>query len=83
MYRIIISPQAQKEIKKIKKTYQDAINNAVKELREDPSSGKALGSDLNGRFSYKVGPYRIIYLINKKDKIINILTAGHRSIVYK
>ncbi len=83
MYQIIIAPQAQKELKVIKKSYGQSISLALQEIREDPGIGKPLIKEFSGKFSFKVGPYRIIYTINKKDKIIRILSAGHRATVYK
>lgn len=52
------------------------------ELKDDPLVGKPLTRELTGKFSLRVGTYRVIYKINRQDKIIYILTAGHRSTVY-
>ena len=82
MYRLIISPQAQKELKKIKKAYQLPIRLLIEEIREDPQLGKSLSRDLKGKFSYRLGVYRIIYKVNQKDGIINIISVGHRSKIY-
>ncbi len=82
MYRLIISPQARKELKKIKASSKTAIRLVLEEIREDPNLGKPLTKDLNKKFSYRVGVYRIIYKVNSKDKIVNILSAGHRATVY-
>lgn len=83
MYRLLIAPQAQRELKKIPKRYQHSIRLALRELKENPLVGKKLGRELTGKFSIKIGVYRIIYIINEKDKIISVPTAGHRSTVYK
>lgn len=82
MYKLIISPQVQKELKRIKKTHQIAINLVLQDIKETPLIGKPLTRELTGKFSYRVGVYRIIYKINKTDKVIYILTAGHRATVY-
>ena len=82
MFRIIILPKAQKQIKGIKKIYKQAIKLAIEEIKDDPFVGKLLSRELTGKFTYKVSVYRIIYKINKEDKIVNILSAGHRSTVY-
>lgn len=82
MYKLTISPQARKELKKVKKNYQISIRLILREIKEDPTTGKPLTRDFTGKFSYRVGVYRIIYRVNKKDKIIYILSAGHRSTVY-
>lgn len=83
MFEIRISSKAEKQIKQIKKIYQTAILSALTELRDDPFAGKPLSKDLTGRFSYKISSYRIIYKINNKDKIVNVLSAGHRATIYK
>lgn len=82
MYKLVIPPQAQKEIRRISPKHQRAIRLAVLELKEDPLLGKPLGRELSNKFSYRVGVYRIVYKINKKDEIITIITAGHRGKVY-
>ena len=83
MYNIIVSAQAKKEHKRISKSYQEPLIIAFDEIKENPLAGKPLTRELTGRFSYKVGMFRIIYKVNEKDKIVQVITAGHRAIVYK
>lgn len=83
MYRLIIAPQVQKELKVIKRFYSQPISLALQDIKENPYIGKPLGREFKGKFSYRVGLYRIIYIINEKDKIVNIISAGHRANVYK
>ncbi|MCJ7740779.1 type II toxin-antitoxin system RelE/ParE family toxin [Candidatus Microgenomates bacterium] len=82
MYRIIISPEAKNQLKQIKQIHQNALASIVETLKQDPYLGKPLGRELLGKYSYRIGVFRIIYKINKKDNVINIITAGHRSNVY-
>ena len=82
MFELRISKRAEKQIKKLKKEYRVEVINALTEIREDPLLGKPLDRDLNGRFSYRIRTYRIIYRINQKDKVVDILSAGHRDTVY-
>lgn len=83
MYLVIISPKARKRIKEMSKRHQKVIGEIVKELQEDSLlMGKPLSRNLTGKFSFKVGVYRIIYIINEKDRIVNFLSAGHRATVY-
>ncbi len=83
MYKLRISSKAEKEIKNTSHPHQKAIILALAEIKEEPFLGKPLTRKLTGRFSYRVGVYRIIYKVNKKDKTIDILTAGHRATVYE
>ena len=82
MYNLIISPKAQRELKKISMSHRLSIGRILEEVKEDPFLGKPLIRELTQRFSYRVGVYRIIYVVHKKDKVINVLTAGHRATIY-
>ena len=83
MYKIRVASRAEREIKKISHPHQKAIILAITEIEEEPFLGKPLVRELTGRFSFRVGVYRIIYKVNRKDKIIDILTVGHRATVYE
>ncbi len=83
MFEVRIFPKAERQIKQIKKIYQTPILSTLEELKENPFTGKALSRELTGKFSYKIDSYRIIYKVNKKDKVVEILSAGHRSTVYE
>lgn len=83
MFKLRISKRAEKQIKLLKKDFQVEIIEALSEISGDPLLGKPLDRDLNGRFSYRFRVYRIIYQVNHKDKIVNILSAGHRAKIYE
>jgi len=82
MFKVEITSGAKKELKRISRLHKQAIALAIEEIRDDPTIGKPLTRELTGRYSYRVGVYRIIYKINSEDKIVYILTAGHRAKVY-
>lgn len=82
MFKIKLTSKAKKELRKISKFHKQAIASTLEEIKVYPSLGKPLRRELYGKFSYRVGIYRIIYKINKLDKTILVITAGHRSIVY-
>lgn len=84
MYKLKITDQAKKQLKAISKVYQQhAIYAALEDIRSNPFSGKPLIRELFGKYTYKLGTYRLIYKINKKDRIVYIINVGHRSIIYK
>lgn len=82
MFTVKLTARAKRELKNISKRHKVAIASMVEELKDNPFVGKPLTRDLTGRFSLRVGVYRIIYTINKTDEIVNVITAGHRSVVY-
>jgi len=82
MYRIILSPLAKNQLKLLKQGHKEAIGLLIEDLKEYPLLGKPLRRDLAGKFSYRIGVYRVIYKVSSTDKIVFILSAGHRSVIY-
>lgn len=82
MFKLLISVRARKELKELKRLYQEAIIAALEEIKDEPLIGKPLTRELTGRFAYKVGSYRIIYKVNEQNRTVRVITAGHRSVVY-
>lgn len=84
MYKLDLSKKADRQLKSIiAKTNRDIVLSALREIKEDLFLHKPLINELSGRFTYKLGVYRIIYIVNEKDKVITVLTADHRSLVYQ
>ncbi len=83
MFKVKLTAKAKKELKQISKRHKLALGQIFDELKEYPQLGKPLGRGLNGRFSYRISVYRIIYKVSAKEEIVYILTAGHRGRIYK
>lgn len=82
MFKLIISPRAKNQLKKIRLLYKISLGSVIDDLKDEPLLGKPLGRELTGKYSYKVGVYRIIYRISQKDKTVQVISAGHCSTVY-
>lgn len=82
MHSIRLTAKAKRELKNLSKLDRLSIAEIIEELKEDPLMGKPLSRELIRKFSYRVGAYRVIYLVNQEDKNVTILSAGHRGIVY-
>lgn len=80
---VIFSKNATKQFNRLPKTEQSKIRKKLIILKEDPYSGKQLSGDLNGLFSFKAWPYRIIYEINKKKKRVEVSKIIHRQGAYR
>ena len=83
MYRLSYTDEAKKQILKLDERWKREIRIAVEEIAKTPSIGKSLTRELKGRFSYRVGDYRIIYRIYHSEVVVLILTVGHRRDVYE
>lgn len=82
MYKLHISNRARRDLKLMSLANKEVFIFALQDIKDEPLLGKPLTRNLSGRFSYRIGVNRIIYTVNEKDKVIEILSAGHRSVVY-
>ena len=82
MYKVIISSLAKTEYNKLSRRVKTNVIESLKEIREDPFIGKPLQRDLKGRHSVHVGVYRIIYIINKRSRKVDVLRIRHRYYAY-
>lgn len=82
MYEIILSEKALKQLKKLERSIQERIINALERIRIRPES---YVTKLIGETSYKlrVGDYRAVLDLKKDKPIISVLKIGHRKNIYK
>lgn len=86
MYKIVLLPEAKKFYKRIfiqNRELFERIDKALEFLKSNPFLGKPLKDKLKGKYSLRVGLYRIIYSIEKKTLIIYILDINHRREIYR
>lgn len=83
MYTVVFTHEAGKQLRRFPLRFQDRILEIVRSLAIDPFVGKKLTGDLDGHYSERAWPYRIIYTIDRKKITITIVTLGHRQGVYK
>jgi mRNA-degrading endonuclease RelE of RelBE toxin-antitoxin system len=51
--------------------------------REPRRLGKPLRFELEGLWSARRGPYRVIYAIDDDEHVITVVAIGHRSDIYR
>lgn len=83
IYRIILKPKAEKELKKLPDKDRKRVIELLKKISADPFSGKKLEGEFKNLWSLKVWPYRIIYYIHKKELMIIVIRIRHRQSSYK
>lgn len=81
-YRIVLTRRAVKDLEKLGEKEKKRILLKIKELEENPTSkSRKLTDSKIGSYRQKIGDYRAIFDINKKEIII--LRIGHRKTIYK
>ena len=82
-YRITIKKSAAKELEDIPKK---ELRKIVKRIQSLAQNARPQGSQkLSGKEQYRVrqGDYRIVYSIEDKEGIIDIVKIGHRREIYR
>ena len=83
-YRLLIKPLAVKDIEAIPlKRDRQRVVERISKLAEDP---RPFGSEkISGQDKYRVrqGRYRILYVIEDQDLIVQVVKIGHRKDVYR
>ncbi len=82
-WEIRFERKAQKDLAKIPLGFQAKILACLPLIEQDPFIGKKLDGKLEGLYSWRVWPYRILYKIYRHKILIVIVSVGHRQGVYK
>ena len=81
-WAVDLSASAIKELKKLPRDRRMQIAHAIDEMESDPMAGDVIplkGTEWKGRFRKRVGPYRIIFAMNRKAMTIDISAILIRS----
>ena len=83
-YKILWKKSAVRELDKIPNQFAVKIFNAVSELKFEPRPANCKNMiGLSKHYRLKVGDYRVVYSIEDKILIIEIIRIAHRKDVYK
>ena len=83
MWTLKLSPQAEAFYEELAGKHKNQVAHALDRLSQDPHIGKLLKGDLKGYWSYRVGVYRILYIVRKTEIIVEVLRIQHRKEVYE
>lgn len=86
VYKIKLSDEAKKTLKKIDKSIAAKLltkfESDLKKLANPRQVGKALRGDLGSLWRYRVGDYRIVCDIQDEVLTIIVIRIGHRKNIY-
>ena len=85
MYSVVFSDRAQANLSRLDKPAAMRVNGKLRWLAENLEAAKlrALTGPKQGFFRFRVGHYRVIYSIDRKNKAIEVHRIQHRSEVYR
>ena len=85
MYEVRLSPEAQNFYNKTSLATVKKINKCLLILEQNPYNHPnitALRGNLAGRYRYRIGDYRIVYLVDEDSKVVSVTLIAHRSKIY-
>ena len=86
VFGIRISKHCDKQIRKAPFKIRHAVSDALDEISRNPYSNpnvKALKGDLAGIYRYRIGSYRLSYIIDENNIIIIAIDFSPRGDAYK
>ncbi|MDO8635921.1 MAG: type II toxin-antitoxin system RelE/ParE family toxin [Dehalococcoidia bacterium] len=83
MYSVILTPAAQRDLKKLPSTLEKRAMAALDRLKKDPREPgvKKLKGQKN-EWRVRVGDYRILFTIDDAKRVVQVYRIGPRSAVY-
>ena len=83
-WRITVARSARKELERLAETHRDRIVRNIEKLRTNPrprGAKKLTGAaDL---WRIRVGDYRIVYVLNNDERLVDIAVIRHRRDAYR
>lgn len=83
-WQVAVSGPVVRSLERLPEKYAHAVIRLFDALAENPERlGKPLRFELEGLWSARRGPYRVIYEINRDNSTVVILKVAHRADVYR
>ncbi len=79
--RLLVPDHVADRLRHFHPALKAGVKAALKQILEDPTSGKALKDELEGLRSYRVKRFRIIYRVSGDG--VEIVTIGPRRVIYE
>ena len=82
-YRLDIPRHVAEVIQHLPPELKRSIKSALQALGRDPALGEPLMRELEGSWKYRVRRFRIVYALDRGNRILRIFAVGHRRTIYE
>lgn len=82
-YRVDTPPHAAEIIRHLPPDLKRAIKGALQALGRDPALGEPLLRELEGLWKYRVRRFRIVYSVDRANRVVRVFAVGHRRTIYE
>ena len=83
-WRLVVAGPAVRDLERLPEKAAAAVIESFQAVAGDPHRvGKPLRFELEGLWSARRGPYRVIYRIDEGERVVTVVAVGHRADVYR
>ena len=83
-WHVLVMGPAHRQIDRLPISVAAAVIETLDAIASNPRRlGKPLRFELEGCFSARRGPYRIVYRIDEENHTVSVLAVAHRADVYR
>jgi mRNA interferase RelE/StbE len=82
-YSLVYLPGAVRDLRKLPEEVVGRARRGLERLAQNPALGNRLAAPLAGLWSYRVGDYRIVYQLRRRELLVLIVMIGHRRAIYE
>ncbi len=84
MYQVVFRPRAAQEFENLDEVVAGRVLKKLRRLAENFDSMKPepLAGPFSGLFKLRVGDYRVIYQVNRENRVLTVRLVGHRREIY-
>jgi len=82
-YRITIKKSAAKELENLPRKTPGRIIKRIRSLAENPRPQGSQRLSARGLYRIRQGDYRIVYTVDDKNRMVDIIKIGHRREIYR
>jgi len=83
VFRPDIPPHVAQVIRHLAPDIKRSVKQALRALSSDPFSGEPLLKELEGLRKYRVRRFRIVYEIDREQRLLRIFAVRHRREIYE
>ena len=82
-YSLVYLPGAARDLHKLPEDVAERARRGLERLAGDPELGNRLAEPLAGFWAYRVGDYRIVYQLRRRELLVLVVLIGHRRAIYE
>lgn len=81
-YKAALTKNFLKGFKKLPEDVKIRVLRSIDEIIANPFLGVKLRGELEGYWRWRVGKYRIVYMVNRTKQLVVFLDVGLRKLIY-